>query len=570
MPKVVLIFLFILYQNLFFSQSVREFQVPDSLKTKSFEQLEKSYSKTFQVNNKAILYANTFLTKAKKEHNIVKQIDGYFLIFTKSKNIYYIDSIQSIIKKSNKIDHISHGNYKIGNIYYNSGKYDLALSSYVQALTYAKKDNDKKRIVLIKNAIGDIKFLISDYEEAIQIFRQNYKYIKYKESEDPSNYLSILFSLANTYNAIGKHDSAYIYGNLGKSKSLLYQRRYYIKIFDISNHITEYYLKNYPQSIVGLKKNINSLKKNDIGNLQVTYMYLSLNYQKLNNEREYLHYFTKMDSLQKKTNIVDKNLIELYKNSLRYYEKEGNQEKQLYLIDRLIKLNQTIYKSNYTFSKEIHQKFDTPELLEQKEKLISNLDNRNTILYWLLGGGLILLFIFIYLYNINRKNLKIYQIQAQKLVDKPTERLTIDQLDLESQVIQIDTSLTIDEKTDKVKNQTPESVQLALLVKLHEFENSKSFLNKNMNLYFLSKELNTNTTYLSRSINELKGKNFSKYLNELRINFVITELKSDKKLRLKTIAVIAEEAGYNNVESFTKAFKNITGTLPSYFIKALR
>ena len=40
-------------------------------------------------------------------------------------------------------------------------------------------------------------------------------------------------------------------------------------------------------------------------------------------------------------------------------------------------------------------------------------------------------------------------------------------------------------------------------------------------------------------------------------------------MRNHTIAAIADDIGYNNSESFTNAFKKITGTLPSYYIKAL-
>jgi len=40
-------------------------------------------------------------------------------------------------------------------------------------------------------------------------------------------------------------------------------------------------------------------------------------------------------------------------------------------------------------------------------------------------------------------------------------------------------------------------------------------------------------------------------------------------MRKYTIAAISEEIGFNNSETFTNAFKKITGTLPSYFIKLL-
>ncbi|WP_114819067.1 helix-turn-helix domain-containing protein [Chryseobacterium sp. KLBC 52] len=572
----IIIILFLFCTSLYFPQSIKGFRIPDSLKNKTFEQLEKSYSKEFRQDDIAILYANTFLVKAKNEKNAKKQFDGYFFLFTKfKKNIKYIDSIQNVIKRNGNIDELSYGNYKIGDIYYNCNKYNQALSYYLKALPYAKKNNNIKEIVLIKHAIGKIKYFTYDYEEALKIFKETFSYIKNEEKKDPSNYLSILHSLAITYNAVGKYDSAYAYAEMGRSKCLLYNKKYYFKVYDLSCNIMKFYLKDYPKSVKGLKQNIDYFKKYDSTNLGITYMYLSMNYQKLNNKREYFNSFNKMDSIQKRIKFIRPELIGLYKNSLQYYELEGNKEKQVYLIDRLIKLNDTIYKSNYEFSKEIHQKFDTPELLEQKEKLISNLDKRSTILYWLLGGGSLLLFTFIYLFNINQRKLKTYSVQAQKLIDTQNESSIanavggLKKLSEEDHAIEI-TELIAGEKINKAKSQIPENVRQELIVKLNDFEKHKIFITKNITLYSLSKDFETNRDYLSKVINEIKGKSFSNYLNELRINFAITELKENKKLRLKTIAAISEDVGFSNVESFTKAFKNVTGTLPSYYIKILR
>ncbi|MCC3216268.1 helix-turn-helix domain-containing protein [Chryseobacterium sp. X308] len=572
----IIIILFLFCTSLFFPQSIKGFHIPDSLKNKTFEQLEKSYSKEFRQDDIAILYANTFLVKAKNEKNAKKQFDGYFFLFTKfKKNIKYIDSIQNVINRNSNIDELSYGNYKIGDIYYNCNKYNQALSYYLKALPYAKENNNIKEIVLIKHAIGKIKYFTYDYEEALKIFKETFSYIKNEEKKDPSNYLSILHSLAITYNAVGKYDSAYAYAEMGRSKCLLYNKKYYFKVYDLSCNIMKFYLKDYPKSVKGLKQNIDYFKKYDSTNLGITYMYLSMNYQRLNNKREYFNSFNKMDSIQKRIKFIRPELIGLYKNSLQYYELEGNKEKQVYLIDRLIKLNDTIYKSNYEFSKEIHQKFDNPELLEQKQELISNLNKKNTTLYWFLGGGSLLLFTFIYLFNINQRKLKTYRVQAQKLIDTQNESSIsnavggLKKLSEEDQAIEI-TELIAGEKINKAKSQIPENVRQELIVKLHDFENHKVFITKNITLYSLSKDFGTNRDYLSKVINEIKGKSFSNYLSELRINFAINELKENKKLRLKTIAAISEDVGFSNVESFTKAFKNVTGTLPSYYIKILR
>lgn len=71
-------------------------------------------------------------------------------------------------------------------------------------------------------------------------------------------------------------------------------------------------------------------------------------------------------------------------------------------------------------------------------------------------------------------------------------------------------------------------------------------------------------------MNEIKENNFSQYLNKLRINYIVEELSNNSKLRKHTISAIADDIGYNNSESFSNAFRKVTGTLPSYYIKLLQ
>lgn len=49
---------------------MKGFHIPDSLKNKNLDQLRKCYDKVFRIDNsKAELYANTILSKGKKENN---------------------------------------------------------------------------------------------------------------------------------------------------------------------------------------------------------------------------------------------------------------------------------------------------------------------------------------------------------------------------------------------------------------------------------------------------------------------------------------------------------------------
>jgi AraC-like DNA-binding protein len=63
--------------------------------------------------------------------------------------------------------------------------------------------------------------------------------------------------------------------------------------------------------------------------------------------------------------------------------------------------------------------------------------------------------------------------------------------------------------------------------------------------------------------------NFANYMNEIRIDYAIVQLKENKLFRSYTIKAIAIESGFNNAQSFSIAFHKKTGIHPSYFLKQL-
>ena len=88
-------------------------------------------------------------------------------------------------------------------------------------------------------------------------------------------------------------------------------------------------------------------------------------------------------------------------------------------------------------------------------------------------------------------------------------------------------------------------------------------------MHNLSKSLSTNSNYLSKIINFYKGKNFSSYISDLRIDYCVEKLKTDEIFIKYSIKAIAFDIGFNNTESFSKAFYKKTGIYPSFFIKEL-
>lgn len=108
-----------------------------------------------------------------------------------------------------------------------------------------------------------------------------------------------------------------------------------------------------------------------------------------------------------------------------------------------------------------------------------------------------------------------------------------------------------------------------ILEKLKKLEQQKYFLRQDCTLHKVAKKLKTNTAYLSRIVNNELGKSFSNYINELRINYVISELKSNSRLRAYSINAIADEIGYKSPDSFSKYFKEATGISPAVYIRKI-
>lgn len=114
-----------------------------------------------------------------------------------------------------------------------------------------------------------------------------------------------------------------------------------------------------------------------------------------------------------------------------------------------------------------------------------------------------------------------------------------------------------------------QEVVTTILERLDLFEQNKKYLYPKLSLNSLAKQLQTNPNYLSRVINLKREKNFSQYINELRIDYALKELKINTKFRKYSIKAIAAECGYKNATSFSKAFYKHTGLHPSFYIKQL-
>jgi len=101
------------------------------------------------------------------------------------------------------------------------------------------------------------------------------------------------------------------------------------------------------------------------------------------------------------------------------------------------------------------------------------------------------------------------------------------------------------------------------------FLSHQPFLKHGYNLKQLSADTSIPLHHLSAFINQYYHLHFNDFINERRIQFCQEKIKNDE-WRYKTLEAIAEESGFSNRNTFTAAFKKVTGSNPSDYLKIVK
>jgi len=82
----------------------------------------------------------------------------------------------------------------------------------------------------------------------------------------------------------------------------------------------------------------------------------------------------------------------------------------------------------------------------------------------------------------------------------------------------------------------------------------------------LAKKLSTNSSVLSKVVNQGFGLNFNDFVNEYRVQAVIALLKAGEQ-KNQTLLGIAFDCGFNSKATFNRAFKKQTGISPKEWME---
>jgi AraC-like DNA-binding protein len=524
----------------------------DTLRDKSLEELFNLYS-TSTVKNEQIKFINAFVYVAKKKNIKKRVLAGYQILsslYDGEKKILYLDSVINLSKNA-PIKNYPTVAYNSKAIYYHEkGDYKNALENYLQSNKFAEIEKNEQLIFLNTYSIGTIKRKIGEFDEALLLYRFCLSYSKKDLSKNSYTYLLTLLAMSNVFYELKEVDSAKYYNRLGVKESLKQQDIEKYHHFSANQGIIHFIEKRYETALDSLSKHTPYFEKNkDTMNLAYIYFYLGKLYDSKATKKEAVKYHKKIDSLFNPNSKYTKEFRESYEYLISYYKEENDLKKQLFYINKLMYFDSISNANDNYLSIKIFKEYDIPKLKKEKAFIQSEMEKSNvkfksiiTLFTCIVLGLLFLLY---------------YQFSKRKKYKKRFEEI-INHIDNTSKV-----------NLDKNKIDVPENIVNDILIKLDEFEKNKKFISNKITLNSLAKKLDTNTNYLSKVINHYKNTSFSNYLNNLKIEYIIAEIKVNPVLRKFTLNAIAKEAGFNNTESFSKAFFKLKGIKPSYFMKEL-
>jgi len=189
------------------------------------------------------------------------------------------------------------------------------------------------------------------------------------------------------------------------------------------------------------------------------------------------------------------------------------------------------------------------EKMQQQEKM-----NQNIFIFITLSLLAVTLFSFV-VYRLQHSKNKV----LQELVNKNLKILE-DERALRSLL-----KTSSENKKINRKSTEPEKSELLYQSLINWLENDKKFRRNDLSLETVSKELNSNREYLSRSINN-KEIRFTDLINKYRIEEAIEILSNPQNIKSRyTLSNISTEVGFNSDSVFIDAFKKQTGITPNQF-----
>lgn len=465
--------------------------------------------------------------------------------------IQYVDSATKLIPKVGDKNFSSKVYYTKGGLFYEADYPEKSLREFIKAFHLATETNNHEYIVDCLNMIAALKGEYGQEEESIVLHEQALKHLLENKKEIRSfdlTYLITLDNIARGYLENKNIDSARVNADRGmKLAKEMNEPGFYGKL-QILKAQANYYDGNLIKSKDSLLVHLGEY--DGFSRADILY-YLGMIEGKLGNDEKKQAYFEQLDSILEHNGFPQLDNVNIvFQFLLKNAIANNDSKKQKKYIQRFIYYDSLSKLRASNIRKVTLIDFDLPLEEASRKGFVKEIGFKQKIInfFYFLSIILFVGLLFFYLRHVKMKKrlsnimqMRIEPIKTKVLNDKKN-RIDID-----------------------------DDVVSTILRMLEEWEEKKGFLDQNVNQTTLAKELETNSTYLSKIINSYKGLSFSNYLKDLRITHAINFLKENPNFtENKSTIQIAEYFGFNSLDVFTRAIKDKIGVTPAMFLKQLK
>ncbi len=475
----------------------------------------------------------------------------------------YADSLLAFAYKLND-------NKVLGTAYNAKGYVESTENNYIKSLNYLlkaeeylKNTDDLYTLNKIKSAIAYNYYRIEKYQKSYKLYKEAIDfYFKDKEItyNSKKRYVINLYGLSKSAYRLQKYDTLPLLikeGYSGIKELKVHHQPLEKAYFSFIDGMYHHQLQEYQKSDSLLQVALLPIKENsDFANEHLVSLFLGKNLWEQGKKEQALEHFLKIDTLYQNKDFTNNELNEAYSYIIDYYKEQKNPEQQLHYTNVLLQISGELQTKDKNLTNYLHTNLDTKRLKESKavlEKEINHNKSWNKIIYAIVAVLVVLLIGLFFIYKKSKKEL-------QNKYDRLIKNDSLDSVQNEPESTPI-----IDIHPQKEISDTAQII----LSRLSTFEQNKAFLQK-ITLEGLAEQFLTNRSTLSNVINEHKETNFSNYINKLRVDEAVHQIKNNPQLQKLSLDALADEFGFGCAKSFSLTFRKITEISITGFLRLSR
>ena len=466
-----------------------------------------------------------------------------------------------------------------GNICQVGEQYIQALDFYILGLEASEKAKDEALYSRCLGNIGNIYLLFKDYETALFYYNKGYDRSLIKK--DIETQTAFLCNMITSFCNLRQPDKA----------KECYRKLMTLPVKDPAMY-TFYNLinqaqiaqaeENYPAAVYFHNQALDYACRRVIDERFVTSEYIELSkvYRQKGEIGPAIKCLKKGEEIAVRRGYTVQ-VAECYKLLSQLYGQHSNDSLAGYYRALYVSYSDSIDQREYNKVKNKLAKFEEQQNNSYIGKLSGQINMQRWVIVFVSVCFLAVLLSIIYIFRQNKMLQRAYQTlfnRNSELIDTDEKyrQVQLKYLSLQEQLKKLQQMENKDKEPEDLSDKKlpvtldPEYTEKLLEEILKVMEDGQTIFNSDFSLNQLSKQVNSNTKYVSWVINDTYNKNFRTFLNEYRIREASKRLLNTEKYGSLTIQGISEGVGFKSVTNFVLSFKKNVGITPSLYQKMAR